>query len=193
MLSPSLLRDLRYTMIPHQLRGVAAGLAALDLEARHDGAHPLQLRADGNAVQYDTLLGYTRPVACVAAIHCRALLRFLGLEGDGDAALRAIEAHQRHYGDAGTMSDARDVSIDVFKDAHGSPLTRVPLCAVERYPEPRAVARAWAATCDFAAQPLALALRDPRLASGQMAPLLRRTFETLPELLERWFYERAVL
>lgn len=178
--TPSTLRDLRYTMIPHRVRGVAAGLAALELEARHDRAHPLQLRADGNAVEYDVLLAYTQTVTCVAAIHCRELLNFVGLDGDGAASLRAARIDV-------------DFGIDLFRDQNGTPLTRVPFSAIGHYGEPQTVARAWAATCDFAAQGLALARVDPRLKSGAIAPLLRRAFETVPDMLERWFYARAVL
>lgn len=182
--SKSLLRDTRYTMIPHRVRGVSAGLAALDLEARHDAQHPLQLRADSNAVQYDALLAYTRAVTSVAALHCRDLLRFLGLDSDGAASLRALAPNELRTG---------EVSIDRFRDASGAPLTRVPPSVVSAFADPHAVASAWALTCDFSTQRLAQAMADPRWTGATLAPALRRAFETVPEVLCRWFYERAVL
>ncbi|QGZ65527.1 hypothetical protein [Paraburkholderia acidisoli] len=188
--SLSLLRDTRYTMIPHRVRGVAAGRAALDLEARHDAQHPLQLRADGNAVQYNVLLAYTRSVTCVAALHCRDLLRFLGVQGDGAGNLRACDSSE-----TAAMPDppVGAISIDMFRTAAGEPLARMPLSAVNAFAEPPAVAHAWALTCDLASQPLAHAMRDPRWTSGLLAPALHRAFDTVPLALSQWFYERAVL
>lgn len=179
----SLLRDLRYTIIPHQMRGVAAGLAALDLDAHPE---PLFSRdhCGGDGVTYDSLLAYTRPVVCVAAIHCRALLAFLGLQSNGSSALSAVST---------TRLRASDIGIDRFKGADGAPLQLVSLSVVESLPASRETARAWAMTCDFAAQRLTDAMTDPQLASGAITPMLRRTFETVPVVVNEWFYQRAVL
>jgi hypothetical protein len=161
----SLLRDTRYTIIPHQLRGVADGLVAIDLEA--------EAASD--------FTPYTRPVICVAAFHCRTLLRFLGLQDDGSLIVRG-----RH--------DVTDgVWIGDFHAQDGVSLTGPNACVTEEFADASHVARAWAATSGFATQNLAHAIKDARLANGTIQPLMRRTFETIPTVISRYFYERAVL
>lgn len=173
----SLLRDMRYTIVPHQVRGITAGLAALDLEA--DPARLFPDEPEGNE-----LVAYTRPVICVAAIHCRMLLRFLGLQSNGSPTLVSVAHDSR---------DPHEVRIEMFSQSDGTPLERVPPSVVECYPDPCGIARAWTATSDFSAQGLAQALIDPSLSSGSITPMLRLTFETIPELVQRWFHERTVL
>ncbi|HZZ11749.1 MAG TPA: hypothetical protein VFE79_13760 [Paraburkholderia sp.] len=179
----SLLRDMRYTIIPHQLRGVSAGLAALALEAAPERlfAHA---HCGGDTIQCHDVRAYTRPVVCVAAIHCKALLQFLGLQSRGASALGVVARSERRPG---------DVSIDMFKGSNGMPLEPVPLSVIERFPDSQEIARAWSTTCNFAAQRLTRAMTDPMLTSGSITPLLRRTFETIPVVVDQWFYARAVL
>ncbi|MGF6771486.1 hypothetical protein P3T18_003973 [Paraburkholderia sp. GAS199] len=181
--APSLLRDVRYTIVPHQLRGVSAGLAALDLEA-NPGALVMPDRGE-NAVRHEELVAYTRPVICVAAMHCRSLLQFLGVDcGDGAAMDVATDA---------TSEAAPDIWIGTFDGRNGRRLEPVPLSVLERFGDSQRVQHAWTATARFAAQALVDAMNDPALIDGTLAPMLRRTFETVPDVVNRWFYERAVL
>ncbi|WP_144107978.1 hypothetical protein [Paraburkholderia sp. BCC1886] len=178
----SLLRDMRYTIIPHRLRGITAGLAALDLEANPDTL--VTLAPDSaDAVQHDALVAYTRPVTCVAAIHSRALLQFLGLQCNGSS-LDTL---------AGEPRSADELWIGTFRGNDGAPLDVVPASVVDAWHDPEEIALAWLTTSDFAAQGLANAMADPKLTSAAITPMLRRTFETLPKVVNQWFFERAVL
>lgn len=180
----SLLRDVRYTMIPHQIRGVTAGLSALDLEASPERLSALNEHHSADTVRYDNLVAYTRPVTCVAAIHCRTLLQFLGLQSNGSPTPHIVSRDRE---------DIHEVWIGTFKDADGAPLEPVPSAFIERFSNTQEIALAWATTYDFAAQRLTDAMTDSRLTSAAIVPMLRKTFETVPAVVEEWFYERAAL
>jgi hypothetical protein len=52
------------------------------------------------------------------------------------------------------------------------------------------VRRAWIVTCDFAGQRLAHATDDYKLQNGDVTAMLRRAFETIPDLVSRCFHDQ---
>jgi hypothetical protein len=96
------LLHMRHTIIPFHVRGVVAGLSALDLGAKHDLFTPVEIHIEGPnpGVQRETLLGYTQPIWCMAAIHSRFLLEFVGLKSKGSPSrLETITDKERRPSD----------------------------------------------------------------------------------------------
>lgn len=178
------LLHMRHTIIPFHVRGVMAGLLALDLGAKHDLFTPVEIHIEGPnpEVQRETLLSYTQPIWCMGAIHSRFLLEFVGLKSKGSPSR------------LGTITDKErrpnDIGIECYQRANGTFLRRLEPSIVDYSPDPDVVRRAWIGTCDFAGQRLAHATDDYKLQNGDVTAMLRRTFETIPDLISHCFYSQ---
>ncbi|WP_330727866.1 hypothetical protein [Burkholderia multivorans] len=178
------LLHMRHTIIPFHVRGVMAGLSALDLAARHDLFSPVEIRIEGTntEVHRETLLSYAQPIWCMGAIHSRFLLEFVGLKSKGSPSrLEAIGKNERK---------PSDIGIECYKRADGTFLERLEPSIVDSSPDPDVVRRAWIGTCDFAGQRLAHATDDYKLQNGDVTEMLRRAFETIPALIDLCFHSR---
>ncbi|MBL3963096.1 hypothetical protein H3O04_11355 [Burkholderia sp. KCJ3K979] len=178
------LLHMRHTIIPYHIRGVVAGLSALDLGAKYDPFTPVEIRIEGTEpeVQRETLLSYAQPIWCMGAIHSRFLLEFMGLKSKGSPSrLETIADKERRPGDIG---------IESYQRADGSFLLRLAPSVVDCFPDADVVRSAWIGTCDFAGQRLAHATDDYKLQSGDVTAMLRRTFETIPDLVSHWFHNQ---
>ena len=178
------LLHLRHTIIPFHVRGVVAGLSALDLAVKHDLFAPVEIHIEGVSpeVQHETLLSYAQPIWCMGAIHARFLLEFVGLKSKGTpSSLQTITDKERRSGDIG---------IECFQRADGTFLQRIDPSIVDHGPDPEVVRRAWIGTCDFAGQRLAHATDDYKLQNGDVTAMLRRTFETIPGLISHCFHNQ---
>ncbi|KVM64125.1 hypothetical protein WJ59_20420 [Burkholderia gladioli] len=61
---------------------------------------------------------------------------------------------------------------------------------VDDFPDPQDVEQAWITTCDFAGQRLAHITDDFKLNGGDVTPMLVRTFETLPQVVDQAFFNK---
>lgn len=178
------LLHMRHTIIPFHVRGVTAGLLALDLGAKHDLFTPVEIHIEGSApeVQRETLLSYVQPIWCMGAIHSRFLLEFVGLKSKGSPSrLETITDKERRRGDIG---------IECYQLPNGTFLRRLEPSIVDTNSDPEVVRRAWIGTCDFAGQRLAHATDDYKLQNGDVTEMLRRTFETIPDLINHYFFSQ---
>ncbi|RDU97860.1 hypothetical protein [Trinickia dinghuensis] len=177
------LNHLRYAVIPYYVQGVRAGISALDLSAKHDPLTPLELHLDGvEAPVYSTILtAHTQTASSIAALYSRLLLEFLGLKSTGKpSALVTIQG--RKNGDIGIEHYVRD---------DDSALSKLDPSCVDYFADSSNVERAWIVTCDFAGQRLAHVTDDYKLDGLDVTPMLRRTFETIPELVSHAFFAVA--
>lgn len=84
-----------------------------------------------------------------------------------------------------------DIGVEHYQQRDGTPLTMVCPSIVENFDDPAMVERAWIAVCDFAGQRLAHLTDDNKLNNSDVTPMLRRAFETIPELVSRTFFDRV--
>jgi hypothetical protein len=178
------LLHMRYTIIPYHVRGVMAGLSALRLAETHDLLTPVEIHIEGPEpeVWCETVLSYAQPIWCMGAIHSRFLLEFMGLKSKGSpSSLHTVTDKERK---------PSDIGIECYQRADGTFLDRLEPSIVEYGPDPDVVRRAWPATCDFAGQRLAHATDDYKLQNGDVTAMLRRTFETIPDLVSRYFHDQ---
>jgi hypothetical protein len=177
------LNHLRYAVIPYYVQNVRAGLSALNLSGKHDPLTPLELHLDGvEAPVYSTILTvHTQTASSIAALYSRLLLEFLGLKSTGKpSTLATIQG--RKNGDVGIEHYVRD---------DGSALSKLDPSCVHHFTNSSDVERAWVVTCDFAGQRLAHVTDDYKLDGLDATPMLRRTFETIPHLVSRTFFDVA--
>jgi hypothetical protein len=176
------LLQMRRAIIPFHVKGVEAGLLALDLGAKHDPFTPVEIHIEGlnpEVVQRETILSYAQPIWCMGAIHSRFLLEFVGLKSKSPPSrLETITDKERR---------PSDIGIECYQHANGTFLRRLEPSIVDDNPDPEVVRRAWIGTCDFAGQRLAHATDDDKLQNGDVTAMLRRTFETIPDLIKRCF------
>ncbi|VVE27814.1 hypothetical protein PPN31114_03492 [Pandoraea pneumonica] len=175
--------DMLLHIIPYYKMSVEYGLHALQLASKHNQLAPLRVYVDQEAepVHETTVNMYTHPISNMAAVHCRLLLEFVGLRSGGQLS-DLVEIKERKKGDVG---------IEDFWDIGGSPLHRLPLGVVHRFPQPEKVRRAWVATCDFAGQRLAHATYDNKLNGVDVTPMLHLAFETVPRIVGDEFLAKA--
>lgn len=181
-LSPAEIKllGLRVGVIPHYVRGVHAGLKALDLSSKYHPLDGIEIRVDGaeEPVHSTVLIAYAQTTSSMAAIYSRLLLEFLGLKvGGSPSQLQPIVKRTRRG----------DIGIENFRGSDGSPLEKVLPSIVDDFPDPQEVKRAWIMTCDFAGQRLAHITDDFKLNGGDVTPMLVRTFETVPEVVDHAF------
>ncbi|WP_152680401.1 hypothetical protein [Chromobacterium subtsugae] len=173
------LLHMRHTIIPFHIRGVVAGLWALNLGAEHSLFTPVEIHIEGvQEIQHETVLSYAQPIWCMGAIHSRFLLEFVGLKSKGSPS-RLETIGVRKQGDIG---------IECYQCANGTFLRMLEPSIVDCGPDPEVVRRAWVGTCDFAGQRLAHATDDYKLQNSDVTAMLRRTFETIPNLISHCFY-----
>ncbi|WDD93302.1 hypothetical protein Bsp3421_003373 [Burkholderia sp. FERM BP-3421] len=179
-----LLLHMQHTIIPFHVQGVKARLSALDLAAKRDLFTPVEIHIAGAEpeVRHELLLGYAQPIWCMGAIHSRFLLEFMGLKSKGSPSrLETITEKERR---------SSDIGIECFQRADDTFLRKLDPSIVELVPDPETVRRAWIGTCDFAGQRLAHATDDYKLQNGDVTEMLRRTFETIPDLVSYCFHSK---
>ncbi|MFT4063373.1 hypothetical protein [Paraburkholderia sp.] len=114
----------------------------------------------------------------MAAIYSRLLVEFLCLRAGGmPSQLQAIAKRTRRG----------DIGIENFLGSDGSPLEKVLPSIIDDFPDPQQVERAWIMTCEFAGQRVAHITDDFKLNGGDVTPMLVRTFETVPRVLDHAF------
>jgi hypothetical protein len=107
------------------------------------------------------------------------LLEFLGLRSGGNPS-RLRQIVQRKDGDIG---------VEHCRKRDGTPLAMIGPSIVHEFANPSEVERAWIVTCDFAGQRLAHLTDDYKLENADVTPMLRRAFETIPDLVRRFFLD----
>jgi hypothetical protein len=108
-------------LLPYRMQAVTTLNLALRLRSQWDDAPPMEIHADGKLVVEGNLNAFTNPAIEAGAIHCRALLEFLGLGEKDD---RLVNRKGRRLGDIG---------IEHFEDANGSLAMLDPEVALSRY------------------------------------------------------------
>jgi hypothetical protein len=103
------------------MNAVAVLNRALELRSQWAAAPPMTIHADGKLVVEGNLNAFTNPAIEAGAIHCRALLEFLGL-GEKDGHL--VNRTKRRPGDIG---------IEHFENANGPLAMLDPEVALSRY------------------------------------------------------------
>lgn len=174
------LLHMRVALIPYYVQGVHAGLKALDLSGKYHALERIEIRVDGvdEPVHSTVLIAYTQTASSMAAIYSRLLLEFLGLRVSGaPSQLQAISKRTRRG----------DIGIENFRSSDGSPLEKLLPSIVDDFPDPKEVGRAWITTCDFAGQRLAHITDDFKLNGSDVTPMLVRTFETIPQVVNQAF------
>jgi hypothetical protein len=174
---------MRAHIIPYYVRGVQAGLTALSLAKRHHPLDGVEIMVDGVADPVDrtVIAAYTQTISSMAAIYSRLLLEFLGLKVAGTPSRLVSIIDRTHQGDIG---------IEKFQKTDGSPLAKVSPDVFYSFDDPQEVERAWITTCDFAGQRLAHMTNDFRLNGSDVTPMLARTFETIPKVMTRVFFDQ---
>lgn len=172
-----------HTIISYHVQGVLAGLTALDLAEKYDPLSRFEIIVEGEstAAHAGVLTVHVQTVTSMAAVYSRLLLEFLGLRSAGNPS-RLVNFTSRKDGDIG---------VEHYQQRDGTPLTMVCPSIVENFDDPAMVERAWIAVCDFAGQRLAHLTDDNKLNNSDVTPMLRRAFETIPELVSRTFFDRV--
>lgn len=171
---------MRHTIIPYYVQGVFAGSSALALSDKFDPLAQTEIVVEGESdpVYKTVLTVYVQTVSSMAAIYSRLLLEFLGLRSGGiPSTLQSVG--KRRNGDIG---------VEQYQRQDGTPLTIVLPSVVQEFPDSQEVERAWITVCDFAGQRLAHATDDLKLANIDVTPMLRRAFETIPQVVDRAFH-----
>ncbi|MFL9885224.1 hypothetical protein PQR66_19430 [Paraburkholderia agricolaris] len=174
------LMHMRVALIPYYVQSVHAGLKALDISKRYHALERIEIRVDGvdDPVHSTALIAYTQTASSMAAIYSRLLLEFLGLKAGGSPSqLHPIVKRTRRG----------DIGVENFRGSDGSPLEKVLPSIVDDFPDPQEVERAWITTCDFAGQRLAHITDGFKLNGSDVTPMLVRTFETIPQVVDQAF------
>ncbi|MEM5316528.1 hypothetical protein [Paraburkholderia sp. JHI869] len=171
-----------HTIVSYHVQAVLSGLTALDLAEKYDPLSRFEIIVEGErtAAHTGVLTVHVQTVTSMAAIYSRLLLEFLGL---------------RSFGKPSTLVNLRsrkdgDIGVEHYKGRDGIPLTMVSPSIVEGFSDPAVVERSWTTVCDFAGQRLAHLTDDNKLNNTDVTPMLRRAFETIPELVSRTFFDR---
>lgn len=114
-------KRLLYEELPYRMQAVATLNLALRLRSKWTDAPPMTIHVDGKLVVDGNLDAFANPVIEAGAIHCRALLEFLGL-GERNGTLR--NRRNRQPGDIG---------IEHFENANGPLAMLDPETALSRY------------------------------------------------------------
>lgn len=172
---------MRHTIIPYYVQGVFAGSSALTLSERFNPLAMTEIVVEGerDPVYKTVLTMYVQTVSSMASIYSRLLLEFLGLRSGGmPSTLQPVE--RRRNGDIG---------IEHYQHQNGTPLAKVLPSIVKEFPDAHEVERAWITVCDFAGQRLAHATDDLKLGNIDVTPMLRRAFETIPQVVDHAFHD----
>lgn len=175
--------NLRVNLIPFYVQGVHAGLKALDLGGKYHALDGVEIRVDGveEPVHSTILAAYTQASSSMAAIYSRLLLEFMGLKvGGAPSQLRPIEKRTRRG----------DFGIEKFRGPDDTLLEKISPFVVEDFPDPTEVRDAWITTCDFAGQRLTHVTDDFKLNGLDVTLMLVRTFETIPQVVDRAFFNK---
>jgi hypothetical protein len=174
------MQHMRYTIIPYYVQGVFAGSSALALGDKFDPLAQTEIVVEGESdpVYKTVLTVYVQTVSSMAAIYSRLLLEFLGLRSGGTPSTLQPVTKRRNG----------DIGIEHYQCHDGSLLTKVLPSIVQKFPDPLEVERAWITVCDFAGQRLAHATDDLRLGNIDVTPMLRRAFETIPQIVDSAFH-----
>jgi hypothetical protein len=107
--------------MPYRMQAVATLNLALRLRSRWNDAPPMTIYADSKIVIEGNLNAFTNPAIEAGAIHCRALLEFLGL-GEKNGALSKRNGRR-----------PTDIGIEHFHNTRGPLPMLEPEVAVSRY------------------------------------------------------------
>lgn len=108
-------------LLPYRMQAVATLNLALRLRSQWTDAPPMTIHADGRLLVEGSLNAFTNPAIEAGAIHCRALLEFLGL-AEREGAL--VNRRRRQPGDVG---------IEHFENDKGPLPMLAPETALNRY------------------------------------------------------------
>lgn len=177
----SRLFEMQTMIIPYHVQQLRYGAMALELDKRHVLLAGMDVYVDGvkEPVHRSILSTFTQPVSCMAAMYARLLLAFLGLAAVGQT--------------MSTLTVARrngDIGIENFIREDGVPFELLAPTVANRFDSPNDVLRAWAETCNFANQRLAHLTDDRKLNGADVREPLLCAFETIPEVIQREFFDR---
>ncbi|MGS1023889.1 hypothetical protein [Burkholderia glumae] len=175
------LAEIRRTLIPFYQQALYAGLRALELDQKFDVLERIDIRVEGIAEPvHSTIMGaFTQSTSSIAAVYSRLLLEFLGLKTGGSSSALVSTGKRR----------PADIGVEMFCDRHGVAVPKIDPSIVAIFANSNNVAKAWIATCDFAGQRLAHITTDWRLNGADVRPMLALTFETLPIVLQKYFFD----
>lgn len=101
--------EVLHRLIPYRLNAVATLTLALRLRANWAEVPPMQMFVDGKLAVEGNLSAFTNPAIEVGAIHCRALLEFLGLCRTKSGKLENVKGARK----------ADDAGIEQFSNSSG--------------------------------------------------------------------------
>nr|WP_295078186.1 hypothetical protein [uncultured Roseateles sp.] len=87
-------------LLPHRLNAVAIMVLMLEFHLKWEEPKPMQILVDGRAQFTGLTTMFTNPIIESGALHCRALLEFLGLKAAAGKLVQ-MKASERHADDAG--------------------------------------------------------------------------------------------
>ncbi len=174
------MQHMRHTIIPYYVQGVFAGSSALALSDKFDPLARIEIVVEGerDPVHRTVLTVYVQTVSSMAAIYSRLLLEFLGLRSGGMPSILQPVGKRRNG----------DIGIEHYQRQDGTPLAMVLPSIIHEFPDAQEVGRAWITVCDFAGQRLAHATDDLKLGNIGVTPMLRRAFETIPQVVDHAFH-----